>query len=64
MSKSVSKEQWIEVFRATGLDEAQMDRWHRQFERLYPTGHQGFLEWLALPAEEIGQIRREAADPE
>lgn len=63
MSRNMSKEQWIEVFRAAGLDEAQMNRWHRQFERLYPMGHQDFLEWLALPADEIGQIRREAAKP-
>ena len=61
MSKTVTKEQWVEVFKATGLDHAQMDRWHQHFERLYPEGHQGFLEWLALPAAEIAEIRREAA---
>jgi len=62
MSKTVTKEQWKEIFTATGLDQAQMEQWHRHFERLYPAGHQSFLEWLALPAAEIAEIRREAAE--
>lgn len=51
-------DQWTQVFRATGLEEDEMKRWHREFEKLYPDGHQGFLEWLGLPAERIAAVRR------
>lgn len=49
--------QWVEVFRAIGLDDAAMQRWHREFERRYPDQHQSFLEWLQLPAEQIVKVR-------
>lgn len=51
-------EQWIEVFRATGLDEAMMHRWHHEFERRYPAQHESFLQWLSLPADDILKIRK------
>jgi hypothetical protein len=47
------------MFEAVGLDEAKRMQWHRLFEATHPDGHQGFLEWLGLPPEEIGQIRAE-----
>jgi len=50
-------EQWVEVFRATGLDDAMMQRWHREFERRYPDQHESFLKWLGAPAGEILTIR-------
>ena len=53
-------EQWVEVFRATGLDDAQMHRWHEEFERRYPEGHQSFLEWLGVPAADVRRIRDES----
>ncbi len=58
MQGNVSKDQWVELFRETGLTEADMDRWHRTFEKRYPEGHAGFLEWLGLLPEEIDAIRR------
>jgi hypothetical protein len=51
-------EQWVEVFRATGLDEAMMHRWHREFEQRYPAQHESFLKWLTLPSDEILKIRK------
>lgn len=53
-------EQWVEVFRATGLDEAMMRRWHREFERRYPEQHESFLKWLNLPSDNILAIRKES----
>ena len=58
----VTVDQWTELFRAAGLDDPQMHRWHTEFERRYPDGHQGFLEWLQLPAARIAEIRRKSAD--
>lgn len=57
----VSVEQWVEMFRAVGLRDEEMHRWHAEFERRHPEGHQGFLEWLGLPAERIAQVRRDSA---
>lgn len=57
----VTVDEWTELFRAIGLDGPQMMRWHSEFERRYPQGHQGFLEWLRLPAERIAEIRSKSA---
>ena len=54
---TVTKEQWVEVLDAAGVDEAGRQRWHKVFEKRYPEGHQAFLQWLRLPADEIERIR-------
>lgn len=54
---SVSKEQWVTMFRDIGLDDATMVRWHQTFEKRNPEGHQAFLEWLSIPSSEITEIR-------
>ena len=56
-SKYVNKEQWVEMFRESGLDDATMMKWHRVFEGRNPEGHQEFLEWLGIPADDIKEIR-------
>ena len=61
MSKQVTVEEWVERFRAIGLDEAAMGKWHTLFERENPEGHQSFLEWLGLPVEKITAIRTKYA---
>lgn len=58
MKHKVTVDEWVERFRAIGLDDAAMENWHRLFERENPEGHQSFLEWLGLPAERIAEIRR------
>lgn len=57
MEGTVTVEEWVARFRAIGLDEGAMQRWHRLFEQENPQGHQSFLEWLGLPEERIAQIR-------
>ena len=61
MSAKVSVEEWVARFRAIGLDQTAMERWHRLFEQENPAGHQSFLEWLGLPAEKIAEIRAKSA---
>ncbi len=56
MSK-VTVDEWTARFRAIGLDDAAMEKWHRLFEQENPEGHQSFLEWLGLPPERIAAIR-------
>lgn len=53
---------WVEVFRAAGLDDAMMRRWHREFERRYPEQHGSFLKWLNLSPDAIQAIRKESLD--
>lgn len=58
MKNKVTVEEWVKRFRAIGLDDAAMQKWHTLFEKENPEGHQSFLEWLGLPAEKIAAIRR------
>jgi len=58
---NVTVEQWVELFRTIGLEKEKMHRWHAEFERRYPEGHQGFLEWLQLPPDRIESIRKDSA---
>ena len=58
MSSEFGKNEWVELFRQTGLTEEMMRKWHRLFESDYPEAHQSFLHWLQLPEEEIAKIRQ------
>ena len=57
----MNRDRWVEVFRAAGLDEETMQRWHREFEQRYPAQHQAFLEWIQLPADDIQKVRSQSA---
>lgn len=54
---SMTREQWVELFQATGLDDAMMHKWHFEFERRYPVQHQSFLQWIGLSEEDILSVR-------
>jgi MerR family transcriptional regulator, thiopeptide resistance regulator len=53
----MNKEKWVSIMKASGFSEADMNRWHVEFERSAPEEHQKFLEYLHIPAAEIGLIR-------
>lgn len=57
MSSTVSKDQWIAMFREVGMDDAKMRLWHHIFEMRHPDGHTSFLNWLGLMEEEIEGIK-------
>ncbi len=57
---NMDKEKWIELFRAIGMDDAGMRKWHQEFEARFPEGHQAFLNWLHLPEHEISNIREQS----
>lgn len=61
MGATVSVEEWVARFKAIGLDQAAMEKWHKLFEQENPAGHQSFLEWLGLPADRISEIRAKSA---
>jgi DNA-binding transcriptional MerR regulator len=54
----VDKQMWVEMLRAAGMDEKAMDRWHTEFERRAPEGHEEFLLSLGIPVQEAARIRR------
>lgn len=56
----LDKRGWVAILRASGLDDAAMLRWHREFERQAPDAHRVFLSSLGLPAREVARIRRKS----
>ena len=54
------KDAWVEMFRAIGLDEATMGRWHHEFETRWPDAHERFLAWLGVTDADIARIRTSA----
>ena len=64
-ARTLDKEGWVALLRATGLSEDDMRRWHIEFERSTPEAHQDFLESLGIPGDEAAAIRcwsREASE--
>ncbi len=56
-TRIITKEKWVKMLRAAGLDEDGMWAWHREFEKSSPEGHQDFLESIGISSEEIASIR-------
>ena len=54
---AMTKDEWIQLFRAAGMDDEGMSRWHREFESRHPEKHQAFLGWLQIPEADIERIR-------
>jgi DNA-binding transcriptional MerR regulator len=55
--KVMTKDKWVSIMKAAGFKEADMHRWHVEFEKSAPAEHQEFLEYLHIPADEIRSIR-------
>ena len=53
----ISKERWVAIMRADGLNDQDMHNWHIQFEKMEPEAHQEFLESLGIQTAEINKIR-------
>ena len=58
--KMITKQKWVSIMKASGLNEEQMHRWHEEFERSAPEEHQEFLEFLHIPPAEIKSIRAQS----
>jgi DNA-binding transcriptional MerR regulator len=56
--EAMTKDKWVSIMQAAGFSEEDMLRWHHQFEQKAPAEHQEFLEFLHIPAAEIGTIRQ------
>jgi MerR family transcriptional regulator, thiopeptide resistance regulator len=60
--RMVTKQKWTEIMRAAGFTDADMHRWHAEFEKSAPAEHQEFLEFLHIPAGEVARIRAWSRD--
>ena len=56
-SRIMTKEVWVSILRAAGLDDVGMKNWHIEFERTSPEAHQDFLESLGIEKDEVAAIR-------
>ena len=56
-SRLMTKEVWVSILKAAGLDDAGMKNWHIEFERTSPEAHQDFLESLGIEKDEVAAIR-------
>jgi len=57
-TKVMTRERWVGLFRAAGLTEELMERWHTEFEAAAPEAHQDFLESLGIAPATIRLIRQ------
>ena len=57
-TRVMTKDRWVKLLAAAGMDEAGMRRWHMEFERSAPEAHQDFLESLGIPVGDISGIRK------
>lgn len=55
---TTDKELWISMFRAAGMEEESMTRWHSEFEQRAPQDHHAFLLSIGIPEKEALQIRK------
>jgi MerR family transcriptional regulator, thiopeptide resistance regulator len=55
--KDMTKDKWVSIMKAAGFSQADMSRWHSEFERSAPEDHEEFLRYLHIPEEEIRRIR-------
>ncbi len=53
----LTKQRWVEIMRASGMSDEDMNNWHRQFEKMEPETHQDFLASLSIEPGETRKIR-------
>lgn len=56
-TKSMNKEQWVNILKASGMNDEAMHKWHIEFERDLPEVHSDFLESLGCSVDEIVKIK-------
>lgn len=53
----MTRRRWTALLRAAGMDDADMMRWHAEFERMDPDAHEHFLQSLGIAPADITVIR-------
>lgn len=61
LRRARGKADWVALLRQAGFSDADMRRWHADFEAATPAQHEAFLESLGLSTEEVATIRQAAS---
>ncbi|HYO84496.1 MAG TPA: MerR family transcriptional regulator [Bryobacteraceae bacterium] len=56
-ARVMTKEKWVSIMHDAGFSEADMHRWHTEFEKAAPEDHDEFLRYLKITDDEVGRIR-------
>jgi DNA-binding transcriptional MerR regulator len=56
-ARVLTRENWVSMLKAAGLDNEGMKNWHIEFEKTSPEAHQDFLESIGIEQDEIKSIR-------
>ncbi len=56
-ARVMSKQAWVSLLEAAGMDDTGMKKWHIEFEKTSPEAHQDFLESIGIETAEIVRIR-------
>jgi len=56
-TETMTKDKWVAIMRGAGFTDADMARWHAEFESAAPDDHEEFLKFLQISGEEIRRIR-------
>jgi DNA-binding transcriptional MerR regulator len=56
-TRIMTKDLWVSILEASGLNHEGMRQWHIEFERSSPEAHQDFLESIGIATDEIDKIR-------
>jgi len=57
-SRVITKETWVSMLKAAGLNKKGRKNWHIEFEKSSPEAHQDFLESIGIDEDEIKLIRQ------
>lgn len=60
---AIERGTWVDILRASGMNEQDMQRWHDEFERNAPKAHHSFLRWLGIPEGDVHRIREKSRGP-
>lgn len=55
--KTMNKDQWTNILKASGMNDDDMHRWHIEFESNLPEVHSDFLQSLGFGADDIKRIK-------
>ena len=56
-TETMTKDKWVAIMRGAGFTDADMARWHAEFETAAPDEHHEFLQFLEISKDEIRRIR-------
>jgi hypothetical protein len=61
--KAITEDQFVSILNDAGITDVQKHKLHGLFEARHPQGHEAFLQWLGVPADEIRAIRKKSRQP-